>query len=203
VNELAMFASDLDVDIWRAIDAAATKPFGYMRFTPGPGVGGHCLPVDPSYLSWRVKRRSGRAFRFVELANDVNDHMPDHVVARIGALLNQQRRAVRGSRVLLLGLTYKAGTSDFRESPSLVIAERLLALGADLVACDGHVPEVAKAALPCPLVEYGPEELAAADLVVLLVDHAEFDPAEIAHHAQLVFDTRGRLRGHEFRGETL
>jgi UDP-N-acetyl-D-mannosaminuronic acid dehydrogenase/UDP-N-acetyl-D-glucosamine dehydrogenase len=203
VNELAMFASDLGVDIWRAIDAAATKPFGYMRFTPGPGVGGHCLPVDPSYLSWRVKRRSGRAFRFVELANDVNDHMPDHVAARVTALLNRQGRAVNGTRVLLLGLTYKAGTSDFRESPSLVVAERLLALGADLVACDEHVPDVARAALPCPLVPFGAEQVAAADLVVLLVDHPEFEPATIAREGQLVFDAKGVLRGHDFRGEVL
>ncbi len=203
VNELAMFASDLGVDIWRAIDAAATKPFGYMRFTPGPGVGGHCLPVDPSYLSWRVKRRSGRAFRFVELANDVNDHMPDYVASRVTAMLNAKSRAVRGSRLLLLGLAYKAGTSDFRESPSLAVAERLLALGAELVACDAHVPEVARAGLPCPLVEFGPEELAAAELVVLLVDHPEFDPATIAKHAALVFDAKGVLRGEDFRGEVL
>src|SRR6185295_10211136 len=99
VNELAMFAGDLGVDIWRAIDAASTKPFGYMRFTPGPGVGGHCLPVDPSYLSWRVRKRSGHPFRFVELANDVNEHMPEYVVQRISALLNVHGRAVRGTRI--------------------------------------------------------------------------------------------------------
>jgi UDP-N-acetyl-D-mannosaminuronic acid dehydrogenase/UDP-N-acetyl-D-glucosamine dehydrogenase len=203
VNELAMFASDLGVDIWRAIDAAATKPFGFMRFTPGPGVGGHCLPVDPSYLSWRVKRRSGRAFRFVELANDVNDHMPDHVAARVTAMLNAQSQAVRGARILLLGLTYKAGTSDFRESPSIVVAERLRALGADLVACDDHVPDVARPGLPCPLVDFTAEELARADLVLLLVDHPEFRPDLIVEHARLVFDTKGALRGHEFHGETL
>jgi nucleotide sugar dehydrogenase len=203
VNELAMFASDLGVDIWRAIDAAATKPFGFMRFTPGPGVGGHCLPVDPSYLSWRVKRRSGRAFRFVELANDVNDHMPDHVAARVTAMLNAESRSVRGARILLLGLTYKAGTSDFRESPSIVVAERLRALGADLVACDDHVPDVARPGLPCPLVDFTADELAAADLVLLLVDHPEFRPDLIVEHARLVFDTKGTLRGHEFRGETL
>ena len=203
VNELAMFADDLDVDIWRAIDAAATKPFGFMRFTPGPGVGGHCLPVDPSYLSWRVKRRSGRAFRFVELANDVNDHMPDHVAARVTALLNREGRAVNGTRILLLGLTYKAGTSDFRESPSIVVAERLAALGADLVACDPHVPAAPRPHLPCPLVEFDDDALRSADLVITLVDHAEFEPARIASTARLVFDAKAMLRGHEFRGETL
>ena len=104
VNELAMFARELGVDVWRAIDAASTKPFGYMRFTPGPGVGGHCLPIDPSYLAWRVKQHLGQTFRFVELANDVNEHMPDYVHTRITAMLNGQRQSVNGSRVLLLGL---------------------------------------------------------------------------------------------------
>jgi nucleotide sugar dehydrogenase len=203
VNELAMFAGDLGVDIWSAIDAASTKPFGYMRFTPGPGVGGHCLPVDPSYLSWRVRRRAGHTFRFVELANDVNSHMPDYVVGRITRLLNRQGRAVRGTRILLAGLAYKAGTSDFRESPSLVVADRLAALGADLVACDPHIPDVLAADLEVPLVPFTPAQLAAADLVVLLVDHPEFDPDLLARHARLVFDAKGVLRGREFPGELL
>src|SRR5205807_9481771 len=103
VNELAMFAGDLGIDIWDALDAAATKPFGYMRFTPGPGVGGHCLPIDPSYLSWQVRRRLGHSFRFVELANDVNDHMPDYVVRRLTHPPNRQQPAGSGSRILLLG----------------------------------------------------------------------------------------------------
>src|SRR5205085_8293663 len=98
VNEMAMFANELDIDIWAAIDAASTKPFGFMRFTPGPGVGGHCLPIDPSYLSWRVKRSLGRSFRFVELANDVNDHMPEYVAQRAAEALNRQRKPVNGSR---------------------------------------------------------------------------------------------------------
>ena len=119
VNELAMFAKELGVDVWAAIDAAASKPFGFTAFRPGPGVGGHCLPIDPSYLSWRVRQNLGHTFRFVELANDVNDHMPDYVVSRIGLLLNDHQRSVKGTRILLLGLTYKAGTSDWRESPSL------------------------------------------------------------------------------------
>jgi nucleotide sugar dehydrogenase len=203
VNELAMFAGDLGVDIWSAIDAASTKPFGYMRFTPGPGVGGHCLPVDPSYLSWRVRRRAGHTFRFVELANDVNSHMPDYVVGRITRLLNRQGRAVRGTRILLAGLAYKAGTSDFRESPSLVVADRLAALGADLVACDPHIPDVLAADLEVPLVPFTPARLAAADLVVLLVDHPEFDPDLLARHARLVFDAKGVLRGRDFPGELL
>ena len=117
VNELAMFAADLGIDVWEAIDAASTKPFGYLRFTPGPGVGGHCLPIDPSYLSWKVRRSLGQPFRFVELANDVNDHMPDYVVRRLMLALNRRGRAVNGSRILLLGLAYKRNTGDAREAP--------------------------------------------------------------------------------------
>jgi nucleotide sugar dehydrogenase len=203
VNELAMFAEDLGVDIWSAIDAASTKPFGYMRFTPGPGVGGHCLPIDPSYLSWRVRRRSGHAFRFVELANDVNEHMPDHVVARVTALLNRHRRAVNGTRILLLGLAYKAGTSDWRESPSLMVAERLAALGAVLTATDPLVGATLHAGLPFELVEFGQSALESCDLAILLVDHPEFEPALVSRHAPLVFDTKGVLRGFTFDGEIL
>jgi UDP-N-acetyl-D-glucosamine dehydrogenase len=138
VNELAMFAHDLDIDIWESIDAATTKPFGYMRFTPGPGVGGHCLPIDPSYLSWRVERSLGRNFRFVELANDINNHMPHYVVQRLTLGLNSRRRSVAGSRILLLGLTYKRNTSDVRESPTLDVAQALVELGADVRIADPH-----------------------------------------------------------------
>ena len=152
VNELAMFARDLDVDVWRAIDAAATKPFGYMKFTPGPGVGGHCLPIDPSYLAWRVKQHLGHTFRFVELANDVNEHMPDYVHDRVTAMLNRERKAVNGSRVLLLGLAYKKATSDWRESPSVHVAARLKASGAEVRFCDPYIPEVNTQLLSDPLV---------------------------------------------------
>ncbi len=203
VNELAMFARELGVDVWSAIDAASTKPYGYMRFTPGPGVGGHCLPIDPSYLSWQVKRQLGQPFRFVELANDVNEHMPDHVVSRLMALLNQDGRAMRGTKVLLLGMAYKKATSDFRESPSVAVAERLAALGAELRACDPHIPEVNAARLQVPLVPFGAEALGDADLVVLLVDHPEFDPELIAREARLVFDAKGVMREVAFTGEML
>ena len=202
VNELAVFAHGLGVDIWRAIDAASTKPYGFMRFTPGPGVGGHCLPIDPSYLSWQVRRRLGHTFRFVELANDVNEHMPDYVVQRVVSLLNRERKAVNGTRILLLGLAYKAGTADHRESPSTVVADRLAALGADLRVCDPHVIALGGAS-ELPLVPFTSDELEAADLVVLLVDHPEFDPALIGRHAALVLDTKGHLRGTDFAGELL
>jgi UDP-N-acetyl-D-mannosaminuronic acid dehydrogenase/UDP-N-acetyl-D-glucosamine dehydrogenase len=203
VNEVAMFARDLGVDVWAAIDAAGSKPFGFTPFRPGPGVGGHCLPIDPSYLSWRVRQNLGQAFRFVELANDVNEHMPDYVTNRISSLLNSYRRAVNGTSVLLLGLTYKAGTSDWRESPSLAVASRLAALGAELRLCDPHLPSVADLGLVAPVVEFSADELQAADLVVVLVDHAEFDPATIAANARLVFDSKAILRSHEFIGELL
>jgi len=192
VNELAMFAADLGIDVWEAIDAASTKPFGYMRFTPGPGVGGHCLPVDPSYLSWEVKRRLGQSFRFVELANDVNEHMPDYVVRRLFAALNERSQAIRGSRILLLGISFKANVADWRESPSYRVAELLADLGADLRAADPHVApdRFPRGVTP---VEATAEELRAADAVVLLVDHAAFDPDEVVREARFVLDTKARL----------
>ena len=203
VNELAMFARELGVDVWRAIDAAATKPFGFMKFTPGPGVGGHCLPIDPSYLAWRVKQHLGHTFRFVELANDVNEHMPDYVHTRVTAMLNQQRKSLNGSRILLLGLAYKKGTSDWRESPSVAVAARLAASGAEVEFCDPYIPEVNAQHMRFPLVPFSPEAMAAADLVVVLVDHGEFDPALIAEHSRLVFDTKNLMRGQEYAGEVL
>src|SRR5205085_5634792 len=119
VNELAMFAGELGIDVWEAIDAASTKPFGFMPFRPGPGVGGHCLPVDPSYLSWQVRRSLGESFRFVELANDVNAHMPSYVVRRLTAALNERTLPVKGTRILVLGLGYKKNTGDARELPAV------------------------------------------------------------------------------------
>jgi UDP-N-acetyl-D-glucosamine dehydrogenase len=194
VNELAMFAGDLDINIWEALDAAETKPFGFMRFNPGPGVGGHCLPVDPSYLAWHVKRRVGTPFRFVELANDVNDHMPEYVVRRLTLALNQQAKSVSGRRILILGLAYKPNTGDARGSPALVVAERLLALGAQVRVADPLVdPDWIEQR--ASLVELTPEEVEAADAVVILTDHSCFDFAMVAEHAAYVLDTRHRLHG--------
>jgi UDP-N-acetyl-D-glucosamine dehydrogenase len=192
VNELAMFAGNMSIDVWEAIDAASTKPFGFMRFTPGPGVGGHCLPIDPSYLSWQVRRQLGHSFRFVELANDVNDHMPDYVAQRVQLALNRDRKAVNGARVLLLGLAYKRNTSDDRESPAVVVADRLVALGASVRAADPHVTN-GHSDSRVVRVNCTPEELAAADIVVLLTDHDQFDYDEVARHAHLVLDTRRRV----------
>ena len=192
VNELAMFAADLGIDVWEAIDAASTKPFGFMPFTPGPGVGGHCLPIDPSYLSWRVKRKLGQSFRFVELANDINDHMPDYVVQRVQVALNRRRQAVNGARILLLGLAYKRNTSDDRESPAVIVADRLLALGAQVRASDPHVHN-GHTDKRVVRVTVTPDELAAADMVVLLTDHDEFDFDLVTQCAPAVLDTRHRL----------
>jgi UDP-N-acetyl-D-glucosamine dehydrogenase len=203
VNELTMFSRDLGVDIWSAIDAAATKPFGFMRFTPGPGVGGHCLPIDPSYLAWRVERRLGHRFRFVELANDVNRGMPQYVVRRAQAMLNDRGKAVKGARILLLGLAYKSGTSDWRESPAMAVADRLIELGAEVRAHDTHVPDGIALGPTIPRVDCSVDEIEHADLVILLTDHPELPYDDIATHAALVLDTRGRMRDLRFCGESL
>jgi UDP-N-acetyl-D-glucosamine dehydrogenase len=199
VNEVAMFAADLGVDVWEALDAATTKPFGFMRFNPGPGVGGHCLPIDPSYLSWHVRTSLGRSFRFVELANDVNDHMPDYVVQRLMAALNRRKLAANGSRVLLLGLAYKPNTSDLRESPALAVAQRLLRLGSQVRYVDEHVPDLnlERAGTDGQLVRafLTQDELAAADAVVLLTDHDDIDYDMVVSNAVYVLDTRHRCKG--------
>ena len=189
VNELAMFAADLGIDVWEAIDAASSKPFGYMRFTPGPGVGGHCLPIDPSYLSWRVRRTLGHSFRFVELANDVNEHMPDYVVRRLVVALNRHKQALNGSRVLVLGMAYKRNTGDARESPARVVVDRLLAMGAEVRAADPHVVETYVDSR-ITWVDATPEEIAAADAVVLITDHDAFDLDAVVTGAKYVLDTR-------------
>ena len=191
-NEMAMFAEAMGIDIWEAIDAASTKPFGYLKFTPGPGVGGHCLPIDPSYLSWEVRRSLGQPFRFVELANDINAHMPDYVVSRLTLALNRDRRSVNGSRVLLLGLAYKPNTGDDRESPGRVIAQSLRSLGADVRVADPHL---SSGAADVPQVELTAEEVQQADAVVIVTDHDAFDYDMILAHARYVLDTRNRIRG--------
>ena len=193
VNELAIYCHELGIDVWSVIDAAASKPFGFMKFTPGPGVGGHCLPIDPSYLSWQVRRSLGRTFRFVEIANDVNDNMPAYVVSRVTEHLNRRKLAVNGSRVLLVGLTYKRNSGDARQSPAVPVANQLAALGAQLSAID---PKVTAADVPAgvELVECTPEVLAASDVVVVLTDHDDVDWELVERHADRVLDTRNRIR---------
>lgn len=187
VNELAVAAHDLGVNIWQALEAAGTKPFGFMKFLPGPGVGGHCLPVDPSYLSWEVRRKLGRSLRFVELANEVNEGMPEYVVRRLEALLNDEARAVRGARVLLVGLAYKPDSGDVREAPAVRVARLLASRGALVTAVDPHVSErdwpagVVRAELDAAAVEE-------ADVSVVLTLHSDVDLSPL--RGRLVLDTR-------------
>ncbi|NJI60702.1 nucleotide sugar dehydrogenase [Microbacterium oxydans] len=194
VNELAVFANQLGVNVWESIDAAATKPFGFMKFTPGPGVGGHCLPVDPSYLSWQVRRELGKSFRFVELANDINEHMPSYVVERTIDLLNTHKKAVNGSKIVIIGLSYKKNTGDVREAPSTRIIELLTQLGAEVSAADPHVsehqwPKDAKR------VDLNRDGIDAFDLAIVVTDHDDFDSRIITESKTHVLDTRNVLRG--------
>ncbi|WP_328561085.1 nucleotide sugar dehydrogenase [Streptomyces coelicoflavus] len=195
VNEMAMLAASLGVNVWEAIDAAATKPFGFTRFTPGPGVGGHCLPVDPMFLSWKAQQELGVPFRFVELADDVNRHMPDYVVERLVEALDKRGMPVRGARVLLLGLTYKYNATDLRNSPSARVAELLVGLGADVYGAEPNISDSDEAKLNVPRVDATPDEVSAADAVVLLVDHPGFDLPTIEKFATYVLDCRNRLSG--------
>ena len=201
VNELAVYASDLGIDVWASLDAAATKPFGFLSFKPGPGVGGHCLPIDPSYLSWRVRRSLGQTFRFVELANDVNEHMPDYVVKRLAEGLNRARKPLNGSRVLVLGFAYKRNTGDARESPGRTIVQLLRRTGAVVRVADPHVgglgllDDELEDGTPAALVPLNDAELDAADAVVLVTDHDAFDLERVAARAGYVLDTRGRISG--------
>jgi UDP-N-acetyl-D-glucosamine dehydrogenase len=188
VNELAILCQDLDVDVWEVIDAAASKPFGFMPFYPGPGVGGHCIPVDPMYLSWRVKQFGGAA-KFIDLARDVNAGMPLYVVNRIQDLLNDRERSLKGSRILLLGVAYKPNISDMRESPALPLVDLLVRKGASVSYHDPHVPMLD---LPSGQLRSVPleDEVPAADCVVVLTHHADVDYRAVAAQAGLIFDTR-------------
>jgi UDP-N-acetyl-D-glucosamine dehydrogenase len=196
VNELAIVAGRLGINVREAIDAAASKPFGFMAFAPGPGVGGHCLPIDPSYLSWESKRTLGHRFRFIELANDINESMPQYVVQRVAQGLNTRGKPVNGSRLLLLGLAYKKNVGDLRESPAMVVADLLCGLGARVHAVEPYAGAgAAPRADGVRLVDLTEAEVAAADAVVVLADHDSFDYALIERHAAYVFDTRDRCQG--------
>jgi len=194
VNEMAVFCHELGLDLWEAIDAAATKPFGFQPFYPGPGVGGHCIPIDPNYLSFRV-RTLGYPFRFVEIAQEINGRMPRFVVDRIIRILNERQLSVHGTRILLLGATYKADVADDRESPSQAVAQQLIMLGADLRYHDPYLPDWSVAGERLVRVDPLEEAVADADLVVLLQAHRDYDMVKIAAAARLVFDTRGRVKG--------
>lgn len=194
VNELLVFGNQLGVNVWEAIEAAGTKPFGFMKFLPGPGVGGHCLPVDPSYLSWQVRRKAGRNFRFVELANDVNDHMPDYVLTRILSNLNRRSLVLNGANVTILGLAYKRNTSDLREAPASHLITLLLEYGARLSAVDSHIED---RQWPCGVarVQLTEQVLQDSDLVVLITDHDDVDYTLLDRFVDRVLDTRNVVAG--------
>ncbi|WP_433370941.1 nucleotide sugar dehydrogenase [Streptosporangium sp. CA-115845] len=192
VNEMAIFCDELGVDLWESIEAAATKPFGFQKFLPGPGVGGHCIPVDPSYLSYTV-RKLGYPFRFVELAQEINERMPSYVVARVQRLLNRHRKPVNGSRVLLLGVTYKPDIADERETPALPVARALRELGAELVFADPYVKDWRVDGVQVPREEDLARGVVEADVTLLLQQHAAFDLSIVEDQGKLVLDTRGVL----------
>jgi UDP-N-acetyl-D-glucosamine dehydrogenase len=193
VNEVALMCHTFGLDVWEVIDAAASKPFGFMPFYPGPGLGGHCIPVDPFYLSWKA-RSHGFEARFIELAGQVNGSMPHHVVARVAHALNRCRKSINGSRILVLGVAYKANVGDVRESPALEILQLLHERGASLAYADAHVPALIAGPLRLQAVPLTPETVAAQDCVLVLTDHAGVDYGMIAAQAPLVVDTRNACR---------
>jgi UDP-N-acetyl-D-glucosamine dehydrogenase len=208
VNELATIAPAIGVDIWEALDGAATKPFGYLPFWPGPGVGGHCIAIDPSYLSWKVEQRLGFGIGFVQHARSVNNRMPAYVASRISEVLNGAGKAMRGAKVVVLGLAYKAGVTDVRESPALQVIHHLIDAGAHCSYHDSYVPSIdisRRRAGDVPLPDGASEvriesvlldeaTLAAADCVVVLTAHPDIDYQAVADAASLVFDATGITR---------
>ena len=190
VNEMAIFCHELGIDLWDSIRCAATKPFGFQAFYPGPGVGGHCIPIDPNYLSYKV-RTLGYPFRFVELAQEINGRMPGYVTDRAADLLNRHAKPVNGARILLLGVTYKKDIADQRESPARPLARKLRARGADVSYHDPYVAQWLVDDKPVSRQEDLPAALSSADLVVLLQPHSCYQPAMLAGSARLLLDTRG------------
>ncbi|MCA5892725.1 nucleotide sugar dehydrogenase [Isoptericola sp. NEAU-Y5] len=191
VNEMARFCHELDIDLWNVIDLAKTKPFGFQAFYPGPGVGGHCIPIDPNYLSHNVRSRLGYPFRFVELAQEINATMPTYVARRAQDILNEDAKAVRGSRVLLLGVTYKPDIADQRESPAVAVAQNLIAQGADLVFHDPHVEQWRVNGDVLDRVEDLDTAVLGADLVILVQNHSAYDVDALAEKSARFFDTKG------------
>lgn len=190
VNEMALMCDKLDIDVWEVIQAAATKPFGYMPFFPGPGLGGHCIPVDPHYLSWKLKTLNYNA-RFIELASEINTSMPFYVIDKITEALNNQERAVRGSRILILGVAYKRNVDDVRESPALDIISLLRQRGADVAYHDPHVAQIQlESDIRLHSKRFSAQLLADAHCVVIVTDHAAFDWDEIARKSRVIVDTR-------------
>jgi len=194
VNEMKVVADKMDIDIHEVIRAAATKPFGFVPYFPGPGLGGHCIPIDPFYLTWKA-REYGVHTRFIELAGEVNSSMPDYVISKVASALNRIERAINGSRVLVLGISYKKNVDDMRESPSVMLMEKLRDLGAKVEYSDPHVPVFPKMRehkFELTSTELTPETLVNFDCVLLATDHDKFDFEMIKAHARLIVDSRGR-----------
>jgi UDP-N-acetyl-D-glucosamine dehydrogenase len=189
VNEVALMCDRLKINVWEVIDAAATKPFGFMRFYPGPGLGGHCIPVDPHYLSWKLRSLNYHA-RFIELAGDINTHMPEYVVERIARALNDKKKAVRGSKILVLGVAFKRDIDDVRESPSLDVMNLLERDGAQVSYHDPHVARVAVDGGSMKSVALTDAALRRADVVVILTDHTAIDYERVVQKSRMVFDSR-------------
>lgn len=192
VNEMAIVCERLGVDVWEVIDAAATKPFGFMKFTPGPGIGGHCIPLDPHYLAWKMRSLNYKT-RFIDLASEINSAMPDFVVEKIAHALNEDRKAVNGSRVLVLGIAYKKDIDDMRESPALDVMRLLEARGASVAYHDPFVASFREDGHEASSVVLTVDELTKADAVVVVTDHSTVDYQFVADHAALVVDTRNAL----------
>lgn len=194
INEMAILCNELGIDVWEVVRLASSKPYGFQAFYPGPGVGGHCIPVDPNYLSYEVKRRLGRPFRFIEMATDINTGMPAYVVGRVQDILNDHSKALRGANVLLLGMTYKPDIADMRESPSAEVAELLVEKGAITNFFDPHVEVFKHKGLVINGAKDLDAALEAADVVVLLQNHKAYDLDDIIKKSKVIFDTRGTLR---------
>ena len=192
VNEMAIVCDKLGVDVWEVIDAAATKPFGFMKFTPGPGVGGHCIPLDPHYLAWKMRTLNYRT-RFIELAGEINAEMPEYWVARVADKLNDQGKAVRGSTVLVLGVAYKKDIDDIRESPALDVIRLLEQRGAIVKYHDPHVPKLHEDGVELESIALTADMLHGTDCVVIVTDHTGLDYPLVAREAKLVVDTRHAL----------
>jgi UDP-N-acetyl-D-glucosamine dehydrogenase len=194
VNEMKIVADRMGIDIHEVIRAAATKPFGFVAYHPGPGLGGHCIPIDPFYLTWKA-REYGVHTRFIELAGEVNASMPDYVVAKITAALNQRQKSIKGSRILVLGIAYKKNVDDMRESPSVILMEKLRDLGAEISYSDPHIavfPKLREHTFDLESVTLTPQSIAKYDCVLLATDHNRFDYDLIRKHARLIVDSRGK-----------
>jgi UDP-N-acetyl-D-glucosamine dehydrogenase len=197
VNELKILFQRMGIDIWEVIEAASTKPFGFMSFKPGPGLGGHCLPIDPFYLAWKA-RQYDLPTRFIELAGEINSSMPGYVVSRVGEALNEHAKCLRGAKILLLGMAYKPNVDDLRESPALKLIELLRQQGADVAYNDPHISRLHKMRhydLDLASVPLTAETLADSDCVLIVTDHDKYDWDFVVRHAKLIVDTRNATRG--------